>query len=349
MERLGFSDGIYVHSTVYRPDGPEASSEFVVPPVELTLSDDEKTVFNQASEEILTTYTSPVRGGTASRDLQYVIANDNDDTTTTGIFFPGWGGSSQTASGRLEIARLAAKNPTTRWVVPTTPGMDGSDRLPASIRHELHRTGSFISAGEFILQGLRPALADDEPLDIFAFSQGDNFAAGLAVAAETNHIHDLKVIDPVGLQKRSWLEMFHASVIKAGANAKSYWAASSVDPESILVRHSKISVNESSRRRTVYERLGAFVDTRFRYPRAVGRAAFLADLQLALANISGEVTVMIPDKSEFNSLPNVSTKLASLAIKSAAKIRMDNFNGTHAFLAGHPNVLARFAGSLTQA
>ncbi|MFI5212647.1 MAG: hypothetical protein ACHQTE_01675, partial [Candidatus Saccharimonadales bacterium] len=221
--------------------------------------------------------------------------------------------------------------------------MDDSDRLPQSVRAQMRKTGSFVGAGEFLLEGIRPGLDTTRPIDIFAYSQGDSFGTGMAAGADQNMIRHLRIIDPAAMQKRGWLNMVATSAIKVSGHAKDYRSSSSADPESIALHNSEVLM-KARRTLPLPKEIAARYDMYVSYPCAMGRAAIMSDMEQAIANISGEVSVIIPNKSEFNTVANVSTRLARLAIATVATINLFEFqDARHAFPEAHPNVLARLA------
>ncbi|MFI5212876.1 MAG: hypothetical protein ACHQTE_02855, partial [Candidatus Saccharimonadales bacterium] len=119
MEPYSFSNGFRVHSTIYRSTEGDTQSDICVDPAELVLPAERKALFDQAYADTAVTHRTSVHYGQTSRDVHYVIVGDIDRAQRTSVYMPGWGSSTKTAAGRLQVARLAAFDPTTRWVVPT--------------------------------------------------------------------------------------------------------------------------------------------------------------------------------------------------------------------------------------
>lgn len=328
---------VHSYSTADRQIDPE-QLYFDLAQFDQSLTAEQQAIFDRAGKELETTHTSELRSGKRRRTLEYHVVNDTSETESDLLVMTGWG---QTVSDLVTahiVQILAAKYPNKRIVIPTTPGLDGTDRLPDEILRSL-KEGSFEQAGGYILEAMRPALQDDKPLDVLAYSQGASFAAGVGAGAHEGEIRDMRVIDPAALEKRNLVDMYFASR-ENNAHAGEAWQSAE---ESVRALHDASATQETPKKgyRALLKEVGRSLDMYIRLPRAMGKAALLSDVARALEKMTGSMTVVIGEKSEYNKVRRVQAALATTAFMGIVQLGV--FSGNHSSLIVQPHVLAALA------
>lgn len=287
---------------------------------------EQQVVFNKAAEELTLPHITELRSGERRREIRYHVLNNNDETTRDFVLMLGWGQSVEDGDTGTLLQYLAALHPNTRWIVPTTPGLDDTDRLPPEILSDFKK-GSFTRAGDYLLKGIRSELRDNVPHDIGGYSQGASFATGIAASSEQDEFRNVKVFDPAALQRRTIIGMLIASQ-RSGSHIRH-----TITEEDAPQDHKKPGTKHHISR---YE-LGKLHDSYIRLPAALGKAGLLFDALKAAPKLKGTIEAFIADESEYTTHLNKTRR----ALAHSA-VTLSIFDGNHGTIPRNPSSLAQF-------
>lgn len=304
------TEGVRVQSTMDRQIDPVL--RFDLNQFDIALSPEQQLLYDRAGEELKQPHTSELQSGEKRRKfVEYHTVNDTDEAVSTCFVMTGF---DQTVRGPLTahaIQILAATHPEIRYLVPTTPGLDGTDRFPPEILKKL-REGSFEAAGEYLLEALRPALDSEKPLDILAYSQGSSFGMGMAAASRSGEIRNVRVIDPASIIRRKLIGMYLA-VRATEAHNEEVWRGADEASRSL---RGLVSTFAPQNKVSFRETVGGTVDKLIRIPLAMGRACLLEDANTARRKITGNISAVIGELSEYNPISRVEAEVAKRALGS---------------------------------
>lgn len=330
---------VHTYPTADRQVDPE-QLYFDIEQINQPLTPEQQAVFDRAGEELTHRYQTELRSGLGKRIVEYRVLNDNDATESDCMYVNGWGLSMTDPPLAHAMKLVAATHPEKRILIPTSPGLEGTDSLPSSIARRLYK-GSFVEVGDYILEAMRPARHLDNPFDVYGYSWGASAGIGAGAASEKGEIRDIRVIDPAALQRRTIVGMLIASQVSV-AHAKkiqeSTAAASDFAPPS------RGAESESQGRRHMsLDEINNLLNMYVRYPIALGRAALWSDAERALEKISGDITAIIGEHSEYNKVSRVQTALSHSAFVGTGLFRIGTFNGFHSSIVANAGSLAALA------
>lgn len=159
----------------------------------------------------------------------------------------------------------------------------------------------------------------------------------MGAASEKGEVRDIRAVEPAALQRRSFIGMLIAAQVSE-THAKRFRGLG--DASSVVARE---TLEAGMKHHLSLNEIGGLIDMYLRYPAAMGRAALWPDATRALDKISGDITAIIGERSEFNKMSRVQAALARSALKGSSLFHIGTFNGFHSSIVTNTNSLAALA------